>query len=63
VFDGTGRIWNVFDVLRLTPNLNGRLLIRNAGAVVEFDLARVMTFDIESAAPVHGMIDICGPPW
>jgi len=46
--------WRVF---------HGRLLIRNAGAVVEFDLARVMTLDIESAAPVQGTIDICGPPW
>jgi predicted acetyltransferase len=42
---------------------NGRLLVRQHGAVAGFTFNRVMTCGVRSAGPVAGTIDLCGPPW
>ena len=50
-----GRLgWQEFD---------GRLLVEQRGATVEFTFNRVMTCEIQAPAPRAGTIDLLGPPW
>ena len=42
---------------------NGRLLVRQRGAVSGFTLNRVMTHAVRADGPASGTIDLCGPPW
>jgi aminoglycoside 2'-N-acetyltransferase I len=46
--------WRAFD---------GRLLVRQRDATVEFTFNRVMTCAVGAAAPENGTIDLQGPPW
>lgn len=41
----------------------GKLLVRQFGAVAEFTFNRVMTHPVRTAGPRTGVIDLCGPAW
>jgi len=42
---------------------SGQLLVRQRGDTVAFTFGRVMTRSFWSAAPISGVIDLCGQPW
>jgi hypothetical protein len=42
---------------------NGRLVVKQHGAVSEFTFNRVMVCGAQSVGPTDGTIDLLGPPW
>ncbi len=55
LLDYYGRLdWKVFE---------GTLLTEQNGEKAEFTFNRVMTRDLQGAAPIDGVIDLLGPAW